>query len=209
MSKAIVVITRIYGENEFDNYFELEGSLHQVEDRPIHFFNGNEFCVKNEVSKPIKEEILAHISSTLAEYFENDEELYVCYHPGQGTFNITKELKKLERVTLVIKYSSVGGPEMNSSQVKNILLNPDPESDIDDIIESVFGTKLQQKLNLLHECLTPEGAQTALDNFDEDYQQLDENVKADIKDLIKLNQNSFGKDYIDKLTNIRDQLLNA
>jgi hypothetical protein len=218
MPKAVVVITRINGDNEYHDNFKLEGSSHKVEGYPIHFFDGKEFCVLNEVTKPIKENILANINKSLANYFENDEEFYVCYHPGHGTFSITEELKELDKVAEVIKYSSQGNPEITSGQIKELLLEPDPGLEINDIIDSVFRIKLQQKLNLLHECLTQEGAENAANSLENgtDYQKIKDdvnNVKNDNDDLVinllaEEGRDNFSKDYINQLTQLRDALLN-
>jgi len=105
------------------------------------------------------------------------------------------------------------------------LLHPTEGSDINDIIERIFETILQQKLNLLHDCLTPTGALKAMNSLSSEYLKIEQEVievlfKDPNSDEIDTKKTSieylaederrdcFSEEYIYQLTHLRNSLLN-
>lgn len=125
---------------------------------------------------------------------------------SKGNKSIVKDIVEDSKYDNFIEDSHIGNSIYHDQLLRLTTLEKNDKDSYAKVIEEIKNkfpdARLEAKLNLLHQCLTPQGAKEANPDW------LQPEAQAKFDNLKKINDdNPFAKEYIDALTELRDVLL--
>ncbi len=212
--KQIIIISAIH-RKEYNIYstneFEIIGPF-KTKGHKLLLLNGQKTSAST--NQEIVENIITKINDIESGTYD---ETIIAFHFTSDISELLREKLVEDKYGKVIikKYGS-GGNHDNEPLYKDYLLKLGEEfknngNNIDRIDELIIGlynyfngdSIFEAKLNLLHQCLTPQGAKEATNT-----EWLQGEAKTKFEALTKIDgDDPFAKGYIDALTSLRDELL--
>lgn len=235
--KILVVITRMHAthgsENDefvenWDQSSKKEHKIFDGEDRKILLLHG--YKGKDGWNPSDPDTAVPNIISEIHDLLRNDlkgAQLGLLFHPRSGDKEFSNALKNAFRQNLK-SAESVAFTELHaqgqidgSTNIARLAQAIKDGKDWQEAFGAVWGEYgidkvLEKKLEILHSCLTPEGANQFLrvekwEELPEEIREMDD-VRKDVEQLKNYEKDDYlesKSDYVAKLTDLRDQLLGA
>lgn len=235
--KILVVITRMYvtrgsEDDEFvQNWGQGPKETHEIfddEDRKILLLHGHKERWNRSNPDVAVSNVISEVRNILGDDLR-EEQVGLLFHPSSADKEFSSSLKDTFRKNITsvdsiafTELHSQGEIDSNTSiarLAKAIKEGNEWGSDFEEVWNEYGIDKvLEEKLNILHSCMSPKAARQLLRGINDEWEDIPEEIRSlgnirerieELRDYDKRDYFDGDSDYMMKLTDLRDQLLGA